>query len=210
MADPESTHHAECWRNHPACAVARVEALEAENRLLGAAQCEAREEGDPIRSSVQFDADMTEAQPLQRLRTLVRTRGRVGPTTNATASCSLDMRIPDHPIKVAFHQEVACVGRAGKIGSLLINTIHRCDELSAFFRQLRQGDKLQLNITDNSGVWTFRGTVSRTEEQWFNGGELELELEVALEDATHQQGFFSIDRVTEARDVDRLDEEPAP
>jgi hypothetical protein len=73
VADPESTHHAECWRNHPACAVARVEALEAlledkpppadagllakanrmlhervealeaENRLLGAAQCEARD-----------------------------------------------------------------------------------------------------------------------------------------------------------------------
>ena len=37
MADPESTHHAECWRNHPACAVARVEALEAEVTRLRAA-----------------------------------------------------------------------------------------------------------------------------------------------------------------------------
>lgn len=37
MADPESTHHAECWRDHHACAVVRVEALESEVERLRAA-----------------------------------------------------------------------------------------------------------------------------------------------------------------------------
>jgi len=76
VADPESTHHAECWRDHHACAVAEVErlaeALEdkpppADAVLLAKANRMLHERCEALESEV------------ERLRAAILSRGSVRP-----------------------------------------------------------------------------------------------------------------------------------